>query len=451
MPDGGLLLTLPAQSVMIRLLLGAIVAAVGARLLLRSGLRVPRVRVGAALAPAAAVVAILLVSVGDYRLPTLMSPGGDAGQVLLPLGNDYAFSNPLTLPFLLGTWAIVSASRIAWRLGRTWRLNRSTRRAVEAQEVPLAVLRSVRRVAARMGIDAPPVGLAAVPGGACVIGVRRPVVVIDPDLATRFDPRELEGVIAHELAHVRRRDNLVATVLSVIRDVVFFVPGGRWALRQLLVEREIAADQLAVQTTRRPGALAAGLLKVLDRAPMSPACAPLLPHGTLVERVEHLVDDRPAPGRVRTASELVAVSTVFGAVVLIAVVVPRMVAGTEAEGGLGVLLTTPQEPVAGDQPDAPDTEPRVFAAYRSSDRPAPFPTITAPVLDDDPDAVRPEMLAACATGSSTCLSPSAPPSTLPLRPDDTLGVQSTHAARWHAREVIEAGQMLRIYWLSVLD
>ena len=418
MPDGGLLLTLPAQSVMIRLLLGAVVAAVGARLLLRSGLRVPRVRVGAALAPAAAVVAILLVSVGDYRLPTLMSPGGETGQVLLPLGNDYAFSNPLTLPFLLGTWALVSGTRIAWRLGRTWRLNRRTRQAVAAQEVPLTVLRAVRRVAARMGIDAPPVGLAAVPGGACVVGIRRPVVVIDPDLAERFDARELEGVLAHELAHVRRRDNLVATTLSVVRDVVFFVPGGRWALRQLLVEREIAADQLAVETTRRPGALAAGLLKVLDGAPVSAACAPLLPHGTLVERVEHLVDERPAPGRFRTASELVAVTTVFGAVVLIAVAVPRLVAGPEAEGGLGVLLTTPQEPLPADEP-ASDAEPRVFAAYRSSDRPAPFPTITAPVLDDDADAVRPAMLSACAAGATTCLPPTAAPSTLPLRPDET--------------------------------
>ena len=94
------------------------------------------------------------------------------------------------------------------------------------------------------------------PGGALVVGTRQPVVLIGQDLLDRLDDAELEGVLAHELAHVRRRDNLVSAALGAARDLTFFVPGGGWAVRQLHRERELAADQVAVAATGRPGALA---------------------------------------------------------------------------------------------------------------------------------------------------------------------------------------------------
>jgi beta-lactamase regulating signal transducer with metallopeptidase domain len=300
LPDAGLLLTLPAQSVIVRLLLGGVVAVIVARLLLRAGLRVPGIRVITALLPATVLLVILVVSVGDYRLPGLMAPSADSGSVLVPIANTYAYLAPVAVPALVSAWALVTLLRLVNRLQGAWRFSRDAARTAAASSVPLEVRCTVRRVAARMGLDAPPVALAsACPGGASVIGFRRPTVVLDADLVDRLDPLELEGVVAHELAHVQRRDNLMALLLSVTRDLLFFVPGGRWALRQLLVERERAADDLAIQTTQRPGALAGGLLKVLESAGHRHACAALLPAGTLVDRVQLLVDAPPAPSRRR--------------------------------------------------------------------------------------------------------------------------------------------------------
>lgn len=448
MPDAGLLLTMPAQSVAVRLLMGAIVAVVAARLLLRAGLRIPRVRVAAALLPASTLVVICAVSLGDYRLPTVMVPNGAVGSVLVPIENSYAYLAPLALPALVGTWALVVAVRVTRRLSRTWRMSRATAHSAANSDVPVQVTRAVHRVAARMGIDAPPVGLTALcPGGASVVGVRRPTVVIDADLVDRLDTHELEGVVAHELAHVRRRDNLVALVLSVVRDVLFFVPGGRWALRQLLVEREMAADQVAVSATERPGALAGGLLKVLEGAGGGHACAALLPQGTLVRRVNQLVDDRPPPTRVRTAGELSSVGVVFALVVLVATTVPRVVAGGDPDGGLGVLLSAPQAD-ATNEVDTQPAAPRVFETYRhSAVQATPQPVESGSTIDDDPGLMNAATLRACAAGDDSCV-PERRSATLGLRPQPPIDVEDGPTMRWHAHPVVDTGDVLRIYWLS---
>lgn len=450
MPDAGLLFTLPAQSVAVRLLVGAVVAVVVARLLLRAGLQVPRVRVAAALIPAAAMVAVLAVSVGHYRLPIVMAPNVSAGSVLVPIENTYAYLAPVALPALMGLWGAIVLSRVGWRLRRTWLISRQTRRVVDAFDLPVEVRRCVHRVAARMGIDAPPVAVAQdCPGGASVVGVRRPAIVLDSELVERLDAQELEGVIAHELAHVRRRDNLVALALSVIRDVVFFVPGGRWALRQLLVEREMAADHLAVQTTRRPGALAGGLLKVLEGAGGGHACAALLPQGTLVRRVNQLVEDRPAPTRARATGELLAIGTAFTLVVITATALPRLMAGGDPDGGLGMLLTAPRAPASGEV-DASAVEPRVFDIYRRSAlRSSNEPTPTATVLDDDTNLLRRSSLAACVARAQTC-DQSRSHATLALRPQQEPRSPDSVGMRWHAHPVVDTGDVLRIYWLSTV-
>lgn len=449
MPDAGLLFTLPAQSVAVRLLVGAVVAVVAARLLLRAGLQVPRVRVAAALIPAAAMVAVLAVSLGQYRLPIVMVPNVATGSVLVPIENTYAYLAPVALPALMGLWGAIVLSRVGWRLRRTWRISRQARRVVAACDLPVEVRRCVHRVAARMGIDAPPVAVAQdCPGGASVVGVRRPAIVLDADLVERLDAQELEGVVAHELAHVRRRDNLVALAFSVVRDVVFFVPGGRWALRQLLVERELAADHLAVEATRRPGALAGGLLKVLEGAGGGHACAALLPQGTLVRRVNQLVEDRPAPTRTRATGEFLAIGTAFTLVVLTATGLPRLMVGGDPDGGLGMLLTAPQ-PAASGQADASVAEPRVFDIYRRSALRSSEPTPTATVLDDDANLMRRSALAACVARARTCDQSNNHP-TLALRPRQEYQTADPVVMRWHARPVVDTGDVLRIYWLSTV-
>lgn len=96
-----------------------------------------------------------------------------------------------------------------------------------------------------------------------VWGVLRPTVVLPAGVAGHLAPAELEAVILHELVHVRRWDNLVATVQRVLCCLFWFHPL-LWLLeRRLLVERERVCDERVVALSGAARPYARGLLKVL--------------------------------------------------------------------------------------------------------------------------------------------------------------------------------------------
>ena len=97
---------------------------------------------------------------------------------------------------------------------------------------------------------------------ALTVGLWRPRVVLSTWMLKRLDAGELESVLAHEVAHVARRDFLVTWLATVLRDAFFYLPTSWAAYRQLQHEKELACDDLAVAVTKRPLALASALAKV---------------------------------------------------------------------------------------------------------------------------------------------------------------------------------------------
>src|SRR5262245_46845505 len=97
---------------------------------------------------------------------------------------------------------------------------------------------------------------------ALTYGLRRPTLLFSTWLLENLDQRELEAVVAHELAHVARHDYLVVWLATILRDAFFYLPVCRAAYRQLQTEKEFACDDFAVGLTRRPLALASALAKV---------------------------------------------------------------------------------------------------------------------------------------------------------------------------------------------
>lgn len=153
------------------------------------------------------------------------------------------------------------------------------------RESPLAGAEIRRRslyLAVQAGITPPEVRLRAdCPGGAFTTGVRRPWIALDPDLATGLDAAELDALLAHEMAHIRRRDPLLTMFTGVCRDLTFFLPSIHLATFWLRREQEESADDLAAQCTRRPGALASTILKVWEaqtgRHHVANGCAAVAP------------------------------------------------------------------------------------------------------------------------------------------------------------------------------
>ena len=459
MPDGGILLALPAQSIAVRLVLAALIAIALVRVLLHADVRNAGVRVAYAVLPIGVLLAVGFASLADLRLPTLMVPATDSpSQVIVGLGGDYLYLAPLTLPAILSAWAVVGCIRMVLRSVRTARAARTARLVMRDGSAPAIIRRRVLVLARALGITPPPVVVGDCPGGAAAIGIRKPVLVLDAEFVDSLDADELDGVIAHELAHVARHDNLVAYLFGLGRDVTFFLPGGNWALRQLLVERELAADQTAIGATRRPGALAGGLLKVLEASEAREACAALMPSGTLAARVAALCEDPPEPRRLRTSAEALSVVAAFVGLVATSMLVPRWIAGPDPEAGVGVLLSTPTtvvdaapaEPTTGPDWD-PDAVPQALGSYHETVDTPPVAVggdLRSP--DDQSDHLAAGMLRACADDVGCRMDPR-PASTLELHPQPVV-VQREFAVRWHAQPVgeVDQGAVVRFYYLSTL-
>ncbi len=101
-------------------------------------------------------------------------------------------------------------------------------------------------------------------------GVIRPTLLLSTWTIEHLDRRELEAVLAHELAHVARRDYPAVWLATVLRDAFCYLPTSWAAYRQLQREKELACDDLAAAITGRPLALASALAKVWHQAVSPP-------------------------------------------------------------------------------------------------------------------------------------------------------------------------------------
>ncbi|QDT01449.1 M56 family metallopeptidase [Adhaeretor mobilis] len=89
-----------------------------------------------------------------------------------------------------------------------------------------------------------------------LIGILRPLILLPPAALTGWSPEQLEMVLLHELAHVRRWDNLVNLAQRIIESLLFFHPCVWWLSRQVRIDREQCVDALVVARTARPQAYA---------------------------------------------------------------------------------------------------------------------------------------------------------------------------------------------------
>lgn len=76
-----------------------------------------------------------------------------------------------------------------------------------------------------------------------IVGFLRPVVILPAKLLEHLNPRQLDAVLAHELCHIRRRDNLFAAVHMMVEAIFWFHPLVWWIGSRMVEERELACDE----------------------------------------------------------------------------------------------------------------------------------------------------------------------------------------------------------------
>jgi len=127
----------------------------------------------------------------------------------------------------------------------------SLRRAVR-RSAPIAGedVESAGALARALGLRRPPgIGLSPDIQAPLVVGVLRPVVLIPAAAMGNLSRQERDMVIGHELAHVHRRDLLLAWVPAIAERLFFFHPLARLAAREYATAREAACDALVLEVT----------------------------------------------------------------------------------------------------------------------------------------------------------------------------------------------------------
>ena len=114
-------------------------------------------------------------------------------------------------------------------------------------------------------------------------------------LRSHLAPAELQAILAHELCHVRRRDNLATAMHMVVEAMFWFHPVVWWVGARLMEERERACDEEVVRMGSAPEAYAEGILKICGLYLQSPVkCVAGVTGANLKGRIEAIMSKRAA-------------------------------------------------------------------------------------------------------------------------------------------------------------
>lgn len=142
------------------------------------------------------------------------------------------------------------------------------------------------------------------------------MVLIPRHLIDELDPSDLDRIVLHEIAHLRRGDSFVNALQQAGSALFFFSPGLAWLCRQLDIEREVACDDWVVERGAEAAPYASCLLRLAERTPW-PHKALAAPGAFItrksmsirIERILHKTRNvrlRPAPGPLAAAFVTVA-------------------------------------------------------------------------------------------------------------------------------------------------
>lgn len=226
----------------------------------------------------------------------------------------------------LALWALFALAVLVVFASMCWRLVRCMRGRTELESGPL------REVLDRLVLQAFPAGrrirlyVAPELRAPVSMGWLRPAICVPPRALVELSSDEQESMLAHELAHLVRRDSLWLSAAWLVERVFFFQPLHRVARAELHDLAELACDEWAARRTGDRLALASCLARIAEwivGAPRAlPATSMAEQHGRcrLAQRIERLLDDESSLAREDGARRWLApaVATGLGALVFVA-------------------------------------------------------------------------------------------------------------------------------------
>jgi hypothetical protein len=148
------------------------------------------------------------------------------------------------LPWAVAGW-LIGVGLLSLRLfGSWWSVSRLRRQATQPADASWQSLlvRLQDRLRVSRQVQLVESALVEVPA---VIGWLRPVILLPATAMTGLTTEQLEALLAHELAHVRRQDYLVNLLQTIVETLLFYHPAVWWLSHRIRIEREHCCDDLA--------------------------------------------------------------------------------------------------------------------------------------------------------------------------------------------------------------
>ena len=160
-----------------------------------------------------------------------------------------------------------------------------------------------------------------------LIGWLKPTILLPASLLSGFSPEQIELILAHELAHVRRYDYIANLVQVIVETLLFYHPVVHWICADVRQQREQCCDDLVLGVGGGERLAYARTLADLEewmqgesRHGFGATPALAASGGVLLERVRRIVDPRPAqsPGLLSRDNGMTLPALVAGAGLLLA-------------------------------------------------------------------------------------------------------------------------------------
>jgi len=209
--------------------------------------------------------------------------------------------------WILPLWAAgvsVFALRLAWAGGHASSLRRKGVKADSSMESMIAGLAERLGVRQKLRVLMSPV--AEVPA---VVGWLRPVILLPAAVVVGLTPRQLESLLAHELAHIRRHDYFVNILQMLVETFLFYHPVVWWVSSSIRYERELCCDDLAVRSCGDAVSYARALAQLERLRSVAPSLVMGSANGPLFHRIQRLLGRgkyEQIPSRLACAAGLLA-------------------------------------------------------------------------------------------------------------------------------------------------
>jgi beta-lactamase regulating signal transducer with metallopeptidase domain len=241
-------------------------------------------------------------------LPAVLANAPVVGERLAGLRVDrvreFVRAANASLPLVVTLW-VIGVVLLSLRLVIQWlRAQRLARDHAEPACEPW--LSTTRRLAAALGVrQAVRVLESAAIEAPAVLGLFRPVILLPASSLLGLTPSQLEMILAHELAHIRRHDFLVNLLQTVVETLLFYHPAVWWISRRIRAEREHCCDDLAIAVSGTPLLYARALTRLEELRAGALPLAVSANGGSLLDRIRRIVSrTAPSAAPVRGAAAL---------------------------------------------------------------------------------------------------------------------------------------------------